>query len=108
MRRKVVPFRRERSRHTDPLFCTHEHCDERQRACTCGRRWRSTERGGHPSGRAGAGRDSAAMFFHAVALKWLSDGDRYAAGEALKEAVNAWPDHRLAALDDPILANELL
>ena len=48
------------------------------------------------------------MFFHAVALKWLSDGDRYAAGEALKEAVNAWPDHRLAALDDPILANELL
>jgi len=53
-------------------------------------------------------RKAAARFFHAVALKWLSEGDRYAAGEAIKEAVKTWPDHRMAVLDDPVLANELL
>lgn len=51
-----------------------------------------------------ADRQAAARYFHAVALKWLAEGDRYAAGQAIKEAVKTWPDHRLAVLDDPRLA----
>jgi hypothetical protein len=49
-------------------------------------------------------RQAAAKFFLAVALKWLAEGDRYAAGVALKEAMKTWPDHRLALLDDPELS----
>lgn len=53
-------------------------------------------------------RQAAARFFHAVALKWLAEGDQYAAGEAIKEAVKTWPEHRLALLDDPKLSESFL
>ena len=46
-------------------------------------------------------RKAAAKFFHAVALRWMAEGDKYAAGEAIKAAAKAWPDHRLTMLNDP-------
>ena len=52
-------------------------------------------------------RRSAAGFFHALAIKWLAEGDRYAAGEAMKAASATWPEVRLTLLDDPMLS-ELL
>jgi len=52
-------------------------------------------------------RKAAARFFHAVALKWLSEGDRYAAGEAIKEAVKTWPDYRNEILDHSGLSEAL-
>lgn len=50
-------------------------------------------------------RRAASRFYHALALKWLAEGDRYAAGQAIKAAVKAWPDCRLELLDDPEFAN---
>lgn len=51
-----------------------------------------------------ADRQAAAQYFHAVDLKWLAEGYCYAAGQAIKEAVKTWRDHRLAVLDDPRFA----
>ena len=50
-------------------------------------------------------RQAAARFYHALAMRWLAEGDRYAAGQAIKAAVKAWPDHRLKLLEDPEFSN---
>jgi len=50
-------------------------------------------------------RRSAATFFHALAVKWAGEDDRYAAKEAMKAASRAWPKLRLTLLDDPDLSN---
>jgi hypothetical protein len=52
-------------------------------------------------------RETAARFYHALALRWLGEGDRYAAGLAIKAAAKAFPYHRLAMLDDPQLSDLL-
>ncbi|MEK7949846.1 hypothetical protein [Luteolibacter soli] len=44
-------------------------------------------------------RQSAAEFYHAIARKWLSEGDHYAAKQAMKAAAEAWPKLRLMMLD---------
>lgn len=52
-------------------------------------------------------RKSAAAFFHALAIKWVGEGDRYAAKEAMKAAAKAWPNLRLTMLDDAGLSDLL-
>jgi hypothetical protein len=50
---------------------------------------------------------AAATFFHALATKWLGEGDHYGAKEAMKAASKAWPQLRLTMLDDPELSDLL-
>lgn len=50
----------------------------------------------------------AAGFYLALARKWFSEGDPYAAKQAVAAAVETWPDHRRVLLEDPELAEALL
>jgi lipopolysaccharide biosynthesis regulator YciM len=52
-------------------------------------------------------RKAAAKFFLELALKWVGEGDAYAAREAIKAAAKSWPDCRATILDDPILSEML-
>jgi len=54
-----------------------------------------------------ADRRNAATFFHALAVRWLAEGDRYAAGEAVKAALSTWPKQRLKMLEDPEVSDLL-
>lgn len=52
-------------------------------------------------------RKASAKFFLELALKWVGEGDAYAAREAIRAAAKAWPDCRATILEDPHLSEML-
>jgi hypothetical protein len=54
-----------------------------------------------------ADRKVAASFYHALAVYHAKAGNREASEKANAQAVEAWPEIRLALLDDPTLSEEI-
>ncbi|MCH7226766.1 hypothetical protein [Haloferula sp. A504] len=54
-----------------------------------------------------ADRETAAGFYHALAVFHAKAGNRDAAEVAIKCAVDAWADIRVALIEDPVLGEEI-
>jgi len=52
-------------------------------------------------------RKAVARFRHALAVFHAKAGNREASEKAITQAVEAWPEIRLALLDDPTLSEEI-